>query len=475
MPLCLAPLTALLRPAWTARRYAPRIGDPWSRWVGAYAIYLLAVAMFWTAATVLGEASRFGSFDVARWWETLISPLTEAAGAMENWLFGPMVVAAVLGALVLGPAVLVSPFAAWGAGVSAQESHKHTLPLCLGRLCVSSPHAVTILVTTFFFMEAIDALPRRHDGEFWYFLLIAAAWLWSLLYVLAVVAAPSTGGEAHCRWPAGCERCGYPLTGLRDPKAAAGGGASSAVVAEERDQRSRLCGGAACPECGTPVAASAHLDLRPGSPWDRDPSFRTWCITAWLAITRPTHLGRMLPLLRPAPARRWFLLPTLVGLLVLGLLGGCLVVLANGLALVMNLDAGAWYYGGWWHPSRILMLFAISVSVTVPATSLLWFAAASVLGSLRSRFTGRNLLPAANAGSCYLGGYLLLWSVANWVWITLYAFVGRLGLLDDLYPTFGIEGGEFVMAVVLLVNAPLWLGYLLLLQRIMNEMRHANV
>ncbi|MDZ4829586.1 MAG: hypothetical protein SGJ09_05225 [Phycisphaerae bacterium] len=64
-----------------------------------------------------------------------------------------------------------------------------------------------------------------------------------------------------------CERCAYDLAGTS-------------------------CDGA-CPECGTAVAASLP-EARLGIPWQRDPSFTTWCSTFWATLTSPRRTARAL-------------------------------------------------------------------------------------------------------------------------------------------------------------------------------------
>lgn len=92
-----------------------------------------------------------------------------------------------------------------------------------------------------------------------------------------------------------CERCGY----------------STADLPTDGD----------CPECGFPIARSLP-NTRPGSPWQQEPSVRSWLVTVWHVCCRPRRTLRQVSYRESTPLPGLFfcnaLVPPFVVLLGLG-------------------------------------------------------------------------------------------------------------------------------------------------------------
>ncbi|HQA00018.1 MAG TPA: hypothetical protein PLT93_17945 [Phycisphaerae bacterium] len=224
------------------------------------------------------------------------------------------------------------------------------------------------------------------------------AWvLWGLLRAVGSrpLAAPADATPA-------CQLCGYNLTG-----AATEG---------------------ACPECGESVAASIMPDSRPGVLWERRGALsrrQAWWQTAWQAIRTPRQFGRQMQVYSPPAAYRQFLLPSMVGGALIGMVG----VLACYAGLLQSGRVGSMSYEVlddllW----LVLPVAATACGISILTTSLFF---AGTVGAIMSLANRRNLLPLAMRCAAYTSGFLLLWMAAN----VLPAFIYGLAPGTRLFQT----------------------------------------
>lgn len=271
--------------------------------------------------------------------------------------------------------------------------------------------------------------------------------LWTAMRAISVgrgAAGCESGGDA-CRWPAGCEACGYTL-------------AASA-------------GQATCPECGLPVAESLRDNPRVGTPWARRREvgrLRGWAATWFDAVFRPRRLGRRLQLLSRDTGRGSLLTIALGLQLLIGWAGSLGVIFATRLA---------WGDGRTFNRVHWVEMSAIGGGVglvTMGAACGILLASASFVGTLVGSRAERNLLPAAMQASCCLGGLLAAWAVVGWIVLAGLMYLSWTRQLDAIAASLGADQDTLGMAVFGILGLIALAHWLSTHGRIVRAARYAN-
>jgi hypothetical protein len=349
---------------------------------------------------------------------------------------------AVVEASIVG---LIVGMMAWGARREPlRTSLYHAVRLCLLQSpqlalgsCVLFGCAVFIYNNDPFLRALLPVLSGNADAWVAAIGMILGAWaFWGMLRAVAAPrpqSLPATGPD--------CQNCGYSL------RAAAPDGH--------------------CPECGEPVTASVGWGARPGVAWEQDrPGWPgAWWRTQKRAIFESRRFGREMRVWTSRSHGSFLGVSAAAGGLIC--LAGmvCLNVVAEPDAVIGPSD----------YP-LVLLVAGCSGAAGTWAVALV---AASLLGTLLSWQSGRNLLPAAMRASAYLSGVPVFVAAYNWLglcltqWLSTQPFglrVIRFPFLSD--PGIGLD--LLVGAVWFVANlAWLWL-YARLLQRIVLAARFAQ-
>lgn len=295
------------------------------------------------------------------------------------------------------------------------------------------------------------------QGMLWWFF----TWLWG------VVAFCRLAGYGWPRprsfWPPACDRCGYPLTHLgEDPR--------------PRDQIH-------CPECGRALADALSPENRGGTAWDnRRPGLLSaaggWLKTTRLALFQPAALGTQVRLGTPMTSPRGMI--AIQFLMVLGIL---VTTLTLGMLLVLLSSRGS--------GSDAKELLEITAILWLIALTLLtpWCfsihlgllgLAALLLSAWNQRHTQRPLSEGILQVLSYqgvLGPIALSLSCAGGL-MMMAGFLFFEGWMETWLGNslwLSIVGVNLMLLTLLLVHGATFVLGLLLAQRAVGTLRHANL
>lgn len=263
-----------------------------------------------------------------------------------------------------------------------------------------------------------------------------AAMLWISWSLIRAMSAPRTY-RAVSR-PPRCDSCGYNLTGLA------------------RDGR--------CPECGESIANSIGAARRVGPPWMQRGQvgwFGGWYRTAFRAVVSPTALGRVLPSNPSRLGAMRFVGVTLAVFLPF-FVATILVMLASSPHWGSHAPRSDWVFNSmnWMILNSLLVLGLCSLS-------------ASVVGTLQSMETRRNMLPFAVQGAAYLAPLAAIAVLADFVVTSVLRMANVYKWSTEF--ALGVYGGRDVLRFArwsFVLGAAL--VFLVLLRRIIRAARFAN-
>lgn len=316
----------------------------------------------------------------------------------------------------------------------------------LKRLFLLTPHAAVVIVLSGMAVTVFDLFPRAYEAPGYrtaaLLLVIVAVALWSAWVVLNAL----TYGQASaaCRWPAGCEGCGYPLIGLLPTQD--------------------------CPECGLSIAKTLNETARPGIAAYK--GFFGWLRLTWQAVRRPTLLGGNMHIYSPDPNPMRHMTITTVLLMLIAYGGAWSVIMT---AWWMRANAGrSWHL----NPDEFAVAVVIIGSVIglgmVAALMLFALGGAGVIGELVGKPHGRNLMPAAARAARCLSGFAVFWALVFWANAAIFVIVMELDLLTPIATRYQLSKQDIVLTWLVGV---VWLGigiYLYLMYRATRAARFAN-
>lgn len=198
--------------------------------------------------------------------------------------------------------------------------------------------------------------------------------------------------------PPGCEFCGYNLT---------------ATPADSR-----------CPECGERVADSIGPAVRNGTPWEHRHEkgyFYTWWRCGFDAVFQPKRFGRSLQVSTHVTDHRLFLVMHFPIIFMIA-------VVAVMVCYTYNTGNNPFV-----HDDGIVAFAVAPVAGYMTGLGLLGVAtgAAGLVGMYYTLQHKRNLLPAAMQMSCYLGGYMVVWSIFAALLLFLMFVMFEKGVFQD--------------------------------------------
>lgn len=253
-------------------------------------------------------------------------------------------------------------------------------------------------------------------------------------------------GGARCRWPALCQRCGYPLIGLGWDRA--------------------------CPECGLSVSKSLSSDARPGTAWQRRVrDGRSWLAAlgrTWIdAILRPSRVGTELRCGDPSAH------------------GGTLLTIASVMHFLLAIASMslAIFVVGWmrgrtgWGLARLVddsfMVFLVAASIMGIALGLVLLAS-SLMATSFSVFKRQRVLTATWHGANHLNGWLLVLHALGWACFSFaVCFIGT-HWARSFAQSLKINHELMLLSPFFLVIFAGLVVYLVLLWRITLAARYAN-
>jgi len=274
------------------------------------------------------------------------------------------------------------------------------------------------------------------DWEIFAFVASFTGALWFILALICGIGAPRH--VPPIERPPVCEFCGYNLT------------------ATDPDAR--------CPECGKEVTASLAHDARPGTAWERGQTPAGGiCNTAVQAAWSPAAFGRTLRVNASARPAQRYAARAIPGFVIIGMTSLFLTVAslepAANLTEILHIVL------------PVTVVFGLACAIGAIVVSQL---AALLVGWLQGRAVGRNLLPAAHQGSCYLAGLLILWQLVG---ATIGGITIRLmesGFFDRLEAATGFNEASLAVWCFVVPNFVCLALLLLQLSRMTGACKYAN-
>lgn len=185
-----------------------------------------------------------------------------------------------------------------------------------------------------------------------------------------------------------------------------------------------------CPECGKPVVESLGPKVHPGTPWQHHPPggvLRTWWQCAVDVVREPGAFGRTLRVRESTTAHRRFFAIALVA-----------ISLVAETALLLTVGLLSFPREALRDPELLAIVPCATGCLCVGGAVLFACAAATLVGLTQSFTYGRNLLPTAMQTACYLGGFLVLWSIIGAALIIGLVWLGESNSLDAVAQRIGI-------------------------------------
>lgn len=340
----------------------------------------------------------------------------------------------------------------WGAGV---EPWRASMGRTLSRWYQLTPWLAIWVLGFIGAMEGIDELDTLYwdtyynrgpagtyvaleEGRFWFLIqclrsatvsLFFGGGLWLVLPTLAVHR-DRPRWFASCRWPAVCAGCGYALAGLTDEQA--------------------------CPECGSPVAASKHTDRGP----IKTPAWKL----IFTALLQPTKLGQQILTRRHTGKPLRVLLIALLAVVATG---------PMGLFLVQTAESIQW--GDEWSSSfgefveEIIVMGTMAGVLMMVAAALIALGVGSVNATSARVFGKRNAMVASRKAACLSSGILPVWSVLN------FALIATIIVVVDMLDTLRSGSWEIVIPFAILgFHMGMLVLYMILVGRMERAARYAN-
>lgn len=332
----------------------------------------------------------------------------------------------------------------WGAGPGR---FSHGVGQSLSRWYQLTPfHAVWTLA----FIVAIEIIDRtqwNHSYDYgtlsyqlrelfyggmiiFVFLLYCGVGGWFTLRALAVPRS-SAVYRLKSRWPALCETCGYAIVGLT--------------------------GEQTCPECGRPAETSLNTP--------RGTQQHTTIAMMRMALFNPARLGDILRLHTRTTGYAKALAITALALLLTGPIGVGYVFVTS--QVIFN----DYWLDGVFELLQVLLIGGLGAGLGAAVVGVtLALGVGSTVALVDRMFGKRNLLPAACQAACYASGYLVFLAML------MYGFTAVIALLIERY--FDQMGYYWIFELIplffMLICLLLTLPYLVIVGRIVRNMRYAN-